>query len=146
MNWKDDGETALRRYRGRWEDNVKIYLQETGYKSVGWDYLTQNNDCGRLLWKQQKSRMYSAAEWEPGGTILWCSLFCLMCTKIQEKLSALYAYGAHVDMQNSHCICFCMAHTGYTRLRIPVRLIDNPVYWRWIEISLKFPFHLNQID
>jgi hypothetical protein len=41
---KPEGKRALRRPQGKWEDNIKMYLRETGWEVVDWIHLAQNRD------------------------------------------------------------------------------------------------------
>ena len=46
---KSEGKRSLRRPRRRWEDNIKIYLQEVGGGRGDWMMLAQDRDRGRAL-------------------------------------------------------------------------------------------------
>ena len=39
---KPEGKRSLGRPRRRWEDNIKIDLQEMGCRGLDWTYLAQN--------------------------------------------------------------------------------------------------------
>ena len=41
-----EGERPLGRPRRRWEDNIKMDLQEVGYGGMDWIYLTQDRESG----------------------------------------------------------------------------------------------------
>ena len=41
---KSEGKGPLGRHRRRWEDNIKIGIQEVGYRCVGWNELAQDSD------------------------------------------------------------------------------------------------------
>jgi hypothetical protein len=43
---KPEGKRPLRRPRRRWEDNIKMGLQEVGYGGMGWIELAQD-ECGK---------------------------------------------------------------------------------------------------
>jgi hypothetical protein len=43
------GKGPLGRQRRRWEDNIKMYLQEVGCEDRDWAYLTQDRDKWRAL-------------------------------------------------------------------------------------------------
>jgi len=47
---KPERKRTLRRSRHRWEDNIKIDLQEVGCGGMGWIELTQDRDRGGYLW------------------------------------------------------------------------------------------------
>jgi hypothetical protein len=48
--WKiPEGKRPLGRSRGRWEDNIRIDLRETGWGGMDWIYLVQDNDQWRAL-------------------------------------------------------------------------------------------------
>ena len=40
---------AIGRTSCRWEYNIKIYLQDTGWQCVGWIHMTQDNDTWRAV-------------------------------------------------------------------------------------------------
>ena len=42
--WKPEGRKPLRRPRRRWEDNIKMYLQEVGRCCGDWMGLAQDTD------------------------------------------------------------------------------------------------------
>jgi hypothetical protein len=44
---KPEGKRPLGRPRRRWEDNIKMYLQEVGYGSMDWIGLAQDRDRWR---------------------------------------------------------------------------------------------------
>jgi hypothetical protein len=44
MVGKPEGKRPLRRPRGRWEDNIKMDLQEVGCEDMDWIDLTQERD------------------------------------------------------------------------------------------------------
>jgi hypothetical protein len=46
---KPEGKRPLGRPRLRWEDNIKMGLQEVGYGGVDWIELAQNRDRWRTL-------------------------------------------------------------------------------------------------
>jgi hypothetical protein len=46
---KIEGKRPLRRPRYRWEDNIKMDLQEVGYGGVDWIELAQNGNRWRTL-------------------------------------------------------------------------------------------------
>jgi hypothetical protein len=46
---KAEGKRPLGRPKHRWEDNIKIYLQEVGWGSGDWMELTQDKDRWRAL-------------------------------------------------------------------------------------------------
>jgi len=46
---KPEGKKTLGRPRRRWEDNIKIDLQEVGCESMDWIVLAQDRDRGREL-------------------------------------------------------------------------------------------------
>ena len=46
---KPEGKSTLGRPRLRWEDNIKMDLQEVGYGGVEWIELAQNRDRWRAL-------------------------------------------------------------------------------------------------
>jgi len=46
---KPEGKRPLGRPRRRWEDNIKIYLQEVGCEGVNWIELAQDRDSWRAL-------------------------------------------------------------------------------------------------
>jgi hypothetical protein len=41
---KPEGKRTLGRPRHRWEDNIKMYLEEVGWKSMEWIDLAQDRD------------------------------------------------------------------------------------------------------
>jgi hypothetical protein len=43
------GRRPLGRSRIRWEDNIKIYLQEEGWRAMDWIDLAQNRDKWRAV-------------------------------------------------------------------------------------------------
>jgi hypothetical protein len=47
--WKSEGKRSLGRPRRRWEDNIKIYLQEFGGGCGDWMELAQDRDRWRAL-------------------------------------------------------------------------------------------------
>jgi hypothetical protein len=47
--WKSDGMRSLRRPRHRWEDNIKMDLQEVGGGHGDWMELAQDRDRWRAL-------------------------------------------------------------------------------------------------
>jgi hypothetical protein len=47
---KPDGKSPLRRPRHRWEDNIKMDLQEVGGGHRDWMELAQDRDSGGHLW------------------------------------------------------------------------------------------------
>ena len=46
---KPEGKRPLGRARRRWEDNIKMYLQEVGCGGVNWIELAQDRDRWRAL-------------------------------------------------------------------------------------------------
>jgi len=46
---KPEGKRSLERSRSRWEDNIKVDLQEVGFGSMGWVELAQGRDSWRAL-------------------------------------------------------------------------------------------------
>jgi len=46
---KPEGKRSLGRPRHRWEDNIKLDLQEVGYGVMGWIDLFQDGDSWRAL-------------------------------------------------------------------------------------------------
>jgi hypothetical protein len=46
---KPEGKRPLGRPRRRWEDNIKIYLQEVGCGGMDWIELAQDRDRWRAL-------------------------------------------------------------------------------------------------
>jgi len=46
---KPEGKRPLGRHRHRWEDNIKMDVQEVGYEGVDWIELAQDRDRWRLL-------------------------------------------------------------------------------------------------
>jgi hypothetical protein len=47
--WRPEGRRPLGRTRHRWEDNIKIELQELGFGDVDWIHLAQDRDRWRAL-------------------------------------------------------------------------------------------------
>jgi hypothetical protein len=47
--WKPEGKSPLRRPRRRWEDNIKMDLQEVGCGCMDWIELAQDRDMWRTL-------------------------------------------------------------------------------------------------
>jgi hypothetical protein len=47
--WKSEGKRPLGRPRRRWEDNIKIELQEVGCGGMVWIELAQDRDRWRAL-------------------------------------------------------------------------------------------------
>jgi len=47
--WKPEGRRPLGRPRPRWEDNIRMDLQEMGCGGMDWTYLAQNRDSWRAL-------------------------------------------------------------------------------------------------
>ena len=45
---KPEGKVPLGRSRRRWEDNIKMYLEEMGVMGTGWSWLRIGTDGGRL--------------------------------------------------------------------------------------------------
>jgi hypothetical protein len=39
---KPEGDTSLRRSMRRWEDNIKMEVEEIGYKCVPWTHMTHD--------------------------------------------------------------------------------------------------------
>jgi len=46
---KPEGKRPLGRPRRRWEDNIKMELQELGFGGIDWIELAQDRDRGGLL-------------------------------------------------------------------------------------------------
>jgi hypothetical protein len=46
---KSEGQRPLRRSRHRWEDNIKIDVQEVGYEGMDWIDLAQDRDRWRAI-------------------------------------------------------------------------------------------------
>jgi len=46
---KPEGRSPLGRPRGRWEDNIKMDLQEVGCGGMGWTELVQDRERWRAL-------------------------------------------------------------------------------------------------
>jgi hypothetical protein len=46
---KPEGKRPLGRPRRRWEDNIKIYLQEVGCGGMDWIELAQDRESWRVL-------------------------------------------------------------------------------------------------
>jgi hypothetical protein len=46
---KPEGKRPLRRPRRRWEDNIKMDVQEVGCRGMNWIELTQDRDRWRAL-------------------------------------------------------------------------------------------------
>ena len=46
---KPEGKRPLGRSRHRWEDNIKMDLQEVGYGGMGWIQLAEDRDRWRAL-------------------------------------------------------------------------------------------------
>jgi len=46
---KPEGKRPLRRPRDRWEDNIKVYLQEVGCGVMDWIEVAQDRDRWRAL-------------------------------------------------------------------------------------------------
>jgi len=44
-----EGKSPLGRPRRRWEDNIKMDLQESGYRFMDWTELAQDRDRWRVL-------------------------------------------------------------------------------------------------
>jgi ribosome biogenesis protein Nip4 len=44
LAWKPEGKRPLRRPRHRWEDNIKMDLQEVGCEVMDWIELVQDRD------------------------------------------------------------------------------------------------------
>jgi len=49
MVGKPEGRGSLRRTRRRWEGNIKVGLQEVGWRVINWIYLDQDRDRWRVL-------------------------------------------------------------------------------------------------
>jgi hypothetical protein len=46
---KPEGKSPLRRPKRRWEDNIKMDLQEVGCGGMDWIDLAQDRDCWRAV-------------------------------------------------------------------------------------------------
>jgi len=46
---KPEGKRPLMRSRRRWDDNIKMYLQEVGCRGMDWTELAQERDRWRAL-------------------------------------------------------------------------------------------------
>jgi hypothetical protein len=46
---RPEGRRPLGRPRRRWEDNIKMYLQEVGWRGVDWIDMAQDRDRWRAL-------------------------------------------------------------------------------------------------
>jgi hypothetical protein len=46
---RPEGRRPLGRPRRRWEDNIKMYLRETGFGNVDWIHWAQDRDRRRAL-------------------------------------------------------------------------------------------------
>jgi hypothetical protein len=46
---RPEGRRPLGRLRRRWEDNIKMYLQEVGWGGMDWIELAQDRDRWRAL-------------------------------------------------------------------------------------------------
>ena len=46
---KPEGKRPLGRPRHRWEDNIKMDLQEVGYRDMDWTDLAEDRDMWRAL-------------------------------------------------------------------------------------------------
>jgi hypothetical protein len=46
---KPEGKRPLERLRSRWEDNIKVDLEEVGYGGMDWIELAQDRDRWRVL-------------------------------------------------------------------------------------------------
>jgi len=46
---KPEGRRTLARLRNRWQDNIKIYLQEVGWEGIDWTDLAQDKDRWQTL-------------------------------------------------------------------------------------------------
>jgi len=49
LKWKPEGKRPLGRPRRRWEDNIKMDLQEVGCGGMNWIELAQDRDRSRAL-------------------------------------------------------------------------------------------------
>jgi hypothetical protein len=49
MHWKPEGKRPLGRRRRRWEDNIKMDIQEVGCGGMDWIELTQDRGRWRVL-------------------------------------------------------------------------------------------------
>jgi hypothetical protein len=49
MMGKPEGKTPLGRPRRRWEENIKVKLQEVGCRGIDWIVMAQNRDRWRAL-------------------------------------------------------------------------------------------------
>jgi hypothetical protein len=46
---KPEGKRPIRRYRLRWEDNIRMDCKELGWEGVDWMHLSQGSDQWRAL-------------------------------------------------------------------------------------------------
>jgi hypothetical protein len=49
FGWKPEGKRPLERPRCRWEDNIKMNLQDVGCSGMDWIELAQDRDRWRAL-------------------------------------------------------------------------------------------------
>jgi hypothetical protein len=47
--WLENLKRPLRRLRHRWEDNIRMYLRETGWEGMDWIHLAQNRGQWQAL-------------------------------------------------------------------------------------------------
>jgi len=56
--WRPEGKRPLGRSRRRWEDNIKMDLQEVGWRGMDWIDLAQDMDsCRNLVTAVMKLRL-----------------------------------------------------------------------------------------
>jgi hypothetical protein len=67
---KPDGKRSLGRPRHRWEDNIKMDLQEVGgVVGTGWSWLRIGTDGGRLWYGQEISSSINAGNFLTSGKV-----------------------------------------------------------------------------
>ena len=47
--WKHEGTGTVEKPRGRWEDNIKMYVKEVGWEGVDWISLFQDRQEWRAV-------------------------------------------------------------------------------------------------